>query len=243
MQISPATRKVLENYSGINSNIFIEPGNRIATKSPDDTMLSEYTASETFTDELGLFDLPQFLQVMSLFSNPEIVFDGQVAGGRSTVKVQDGQNSATSVRYTLSSKDQLVYPQNSLREFDMGETVNFTLAASHLKELLKAASVLGVRYIMFENRDGKIVSSVSDVVNSKSRSTENMFQRTIQDYDGEKNFRSVFRIEQLKFVEGDYDITASEHLVTRFTLTNSAAGELVYWVAAEDKGSFFGEEN
>lgn len=237
MKISPQTRKVLENYSGINSNIYIEPGNRICTKSPDDTMLSEYVASETFDKEIGLFDLPQFLQVLGLFSEPEIKHTRE-----STVTIEDGTSQLTSLRYTLSSKDQLIYPQNSLRDFDMGETIDFTLQSAHMKELLKAASVLGVRYIVFESFDGKIVARVADIVNSKARSTENTFHRVIGDYTETKPFRFVFRLEQFKFVEGDYQVSASGEMVTRFTLANSP-NELIYWIAVEDKGSFYGESN
>ena len=62
IKLSKETMDILKNYSSINSNIFINSGNRISTISPIKNILSEVEVSETFVVGFGIWDLPKFLR-------------------------------------------------------------------------------------------------------------------------------------------------------------------------------------
>jgi hypothetical protein len=56
----------------------------------------------------------------------------------------------------------------------------------------------------------------------------------------EENFNFVFKINNLKMVEGDYKVSISSKLISHFVNVNSGNLSLDYWVALE-KTSTYGE--
>ena len=68
MKLSNETRDVLKNFASINSNIVFNGGNEIKTMSEAKNIMSTATVAETFPDNLlGIYDLNEFLGVMSMF--------------------------------------------------------------------------------------------------------------------------------------------------------------------------------
>ena len=59
--ISKQTLGILKNFSSINSNILISPGNVIKTISPMKNIMSKSTVKETFETEFGIWDLNKYL--------------------------------------------------------------------------------------------------------------------------------------------------------------------------------------
>ena len=89
IKLSKETMDILKNYSSINSNIFINSGNRISTISPIKNILSEVEVSETFDVVFGIWDLPKFLGTISIFNDPELEFHEKyvlILNGNSTIK-------------------------------------------------------------------------------------------------------------------------------------------------------------
>ena len=75
VSLSRRTLEILKNFSTINSNILIEPGNTISTISPVKNVMAEATVEETFDVQFGLWDLNKFLGVVSLFDSPKFRFE------------------------------------------------------------------------------------------------------------------------------------------------------------------------
>jgi len=75
LKISNETLEILKNFSSINSNILVKPGNTIATISPIKNIMAEAKVSENFDCEFGIWDLNKFLGTISLFDDPEFVFE------------------------------------------------------------------------------------------------------------------------------------------------------------------------
>ena len=67
--LSNRTLDVLKNFSTINSNILVRPGNVINTISPIKNVMAEATVEENFDTEFGIWDLGKFLGTISLFDN------------------------------------------------------------------------------------------------------------------------------------------------------------------------------
>ena len=76
MKLSDQTIEILKNYSSINSNIKIKKdSNKLYTVAPAKNVLSRASVAETFPQEVNLYDLGEFLNVMgSLHSDPELEF-------------------------------------------------------------------------------------------------------------------------------------------------------------------------
>ena len=75
MKLSKETIEVLKNFASINSNILVNPGDTLTTVSPVKNVLAEAKVPESFPIQFGLWDLNKFLGVVSLFQDPEFVFD------------------------------------------------------------------------------------------------------------------------------------------------------------------------
>mgnify|MGYP003330157475 CR=1 FL=1 len=65
MNLSSDTVAVLKNFSDINQNILVKPGNKIQTISTMKNILAEAEVSEKFEDEFAIYDLPEFLRSLS----------------------------------------------------------------------------------------------------------------------------------------------------------------------------------
>ena len=65
MQISKSTIDILKNFSGINGSILVKPGNRLDTISITKNILASAEISETFDVEFGIYDVSEFLNVVT----------------------------------------------------------------------------------------------------------------------------------------------------------------------------------
>ena len=64
MNISTDTISVLKNFSDINQNILVKPGNKIQTISTMKNILAEAEITEKFDSEFAIYDLPEFLRAV-----------------------------------------------------------------------------------------------------------------------------------------------------------------------------------
>ena len=67
MNLSSDTLSVLKNFSDINQNLLIKPGNKVQTISTMKNILAEAEISEKFESEFAIYDLPEFLRSVELF--------------------------------------------------------------------------------------------------------------------------------------------------------------------------------
>ena len=76
MNITTDTLSVLKNFSDINQNILVKPGNKIQTISTMKNILAEAEVTEKFDSEFAIYDLPEFLRAVELFQKPSLNFNG-----------------------------------------------------------------------------------------------------------------------------------------------------------------------
>ena len=74
LTLSKPTIQILKNFSAINSNLLIRPGNKLVTMSSYKNIVAEAMVEETFEQEFGIWDLSQFLGIITLFEQPELEF-------------------------------------------------------------------------------------------------------------------------------------------------------------------------
>ena len=99
---SKNTLAILKNFSSLNSNLLVRPGNVINTITPSKAGMALATVDETFDVEFGIWDLNKFLGVISLFNNPTFAF------GEKSVRIKNGGDSV--VNYYYSEPKLLSYP-------------------------------------------------------------------------------------------------------------------------------------
>lgn len=117
MNLSSDTVNVLKNFSDINQNILVKPGNKIQTISTMKNILAEAEVSEKFEDEFAIYDLPEFLRSVELFEKPELKFNGGT-----NVKISQ---SSQSIKYFFADKSVIVSPSKGINMPD--KHVTFTL--------------------------------------------------------------------------------------------------------------------
>ena len=222
MKISKRTFDILKNFSTINSNILIEPGNKLSTISSTKSILVEVEVDEDFETRFGIWDLNKFLGTVSLFTDPEFEFSDK------HVTIFGSNNS--SVKYFYSEPKLLTTPTKKINMPSVA--FSFNLTGKQLTEMYKAASVLQLPDLCIRSIDGKIMLIAED----KTDTTSNNFCIDVnQETDSE--FEMYLKMENLKLYPGDYRVDVCQKIVSRFTNVSSSK-DFVYWIALESDSSY-----
>jgi hypothetical protein len=220
MKLSKETIEVLKNFASINSNILVNPGDTLTTVSPVKNVLAEAKVPESFPIQFGLWDLNKFLGVVSLFQDPEFVFDEKFA----TI-----YNKNSSVKFFYSEPKLLTAPTKKIQMPEV--VVNFELKQKDFSELMKAAAVLQLPDICVRSNEDKIEMVVLD----KKDTTSNSYSIVVGDNTDNASFNMYMKAENMKLIPGDYDVGISEKVVSRFVSKNRY---LTYWIALETESTY-----
>ena len=107
MKLSDKTLSVLKNFSSINQSILFKEGNKLRTISVMKNILAEATVTEDFSKDFGIYDLNEFIGVLSLVQEPSLKFDEQF------VSIADASEMITLRRSSDDIRRFLCTPQNS----------------------------------------------------------------------------------------------------------------------------------
>ena len=218
MKLSKQTIEIFKNFSTINSNILIQPGNVVKTISPQKNILARAVVEEEFPVTVGIWDLNRFLAAVSLFDDPDFNF-------REKYVLISGNGS--SVKYYYSEPKLLTVPT---QEITMpGSAIRFSITQNDLQDVLKAAAVLQLPSLDIEGND----DGVDIVAHDKTNPSSNSFSRELRLIEKsipDENFRYTFRTENLKIIRGNYNVNVTEKIVSEFVNT---AMDLTYWIALE----------
>ena len=216
MKLSQETVGLIKNFAGINSNLLLKSGNKLATISAQKNVMADAVVSETFPD-FGIYDLNEFLGAMSLFEDPELTFSEK------WVTIEQGGNS---IKYFAADASVLTAPQKAIT-FPEAE-IEFNMSANMLSMIQRTASVLRASDVSIVG-DG---STMSVVVGDKKNATGNSYNSSVGASD--KKFKVNLKVENLKMIPGDYAVSVSSKKISRF----KGNGDLVYYVAVEADSSF-----
>ena len=216
MKLSKETVGLIKNFAGINSNLLLKSGNKLATISAQKNVMADATVNETFPD-FGIYDLNEFLGAMSLFEDPELTFSDKY------VTISQNGNS---IKYFAADASVLTVPQKEIKFPDA--EIDFAMTSTMLNMIQKTASVL-------RSSDVSIVgdgSTMSVIVGDKKNATGNSYNTNVGQTD--KTFKVNLKVENLKMLPGDYAVSISSKKISRF----KGNGDLVYYVAVEADSSF-----
>lgn len=218
MKLDKQTLAILKNYASINTNLLLLPGSVIKTRSVQNTIFSSVTVPEVFPNEFGIYDLNEFLGVLSLFNNPELDFNDKF------VRIYEGSNS---IKYFSADQSVLSVPKKDITFPD--PEISFKITPDNLAQINRAASVMRVPDLSFVGESSTLKMMVSD----KKNLTSNAFE--VEVGPTEYNFNVKFRIEMLKFMSLDYSVDISSKKVARFTAKDN---NLSYFIGVESDSVF-----
>jgi len=222
VKISKRTLDILKNFSTINSGILVNEGNLLTTLSSTKNILAEARVDETFPRQFAIWDLNKFLGTVSLFKDPDFIFD------ENFVTVKSG---GSSVRYYYCAQN-LVTSTNKRITMPTA-VVEFDLKAKDFAEVMKAASVLQVQHLCVRSsEDG---SKIELAVVDKSDTTSNFYSLEVGDNTSGATFEFIFDVDNLKILQGDYRVSISQKIVSCFINKNEP---LTYWIALNGDSSY-----
>ena len=222
MKINQSTQDILKNFSEINTNILIKPGNELNTISTMKNILAKATINESFDSEFGIYDLNEFLSVVSSLDKPELTLQEK----HLTISAE---GSRSKVKYFYSDPSVIVSPN---KEVNMPESdVTFSLSESNLAQLRKMAAILSSPDLaLVGEKGGDVVLKVCD----KKNDTSNKFDIVVGE-NATANYTFYFKVENLKMISGDYDVAVSSKSIAHFTNTKLP---IQYWIALEPDSVF-----
>lgn len=223
MELTDSTLQVLKNYATINPNIVVTEGSVLKTISVARNVLSTAQLNEEFPQGFGIYDLNEFLNVLSLVDSPRLRFEKDyVVVGDSTGR--------SSVKYFFSDPEMLTSPG---KDINMPESeVKFTLDTDTLSKVKRAAAALGHDEISITPTTGAIRLSVVDTKDS----TSNAFSIDVEgDYPEGVDFNFILNVGNLKVINEDFEVEISSKLISHFTSKQSA---IEYYIALEKTSTY-----
>tara|TARA_E500000318_G_scaffold103738_1_gene109103 strand:+ start:446 stop:1114 length:669 start_codon:yes stop_codon:yes gene_type:complete len=222
MKLSDATKEILKNFSEINPNLMITPGREIKTISTMKNILATAGVEENFPQEIAIYDLSEFLGMLSLFNKPSFAFDDK------SMTINE-EGTSTKSKYYFADPSILTTPQKDVK---MPATeVEFTLTETDLSKTKKAAAMLQLPDISIKSDNGDIIMSAID----KKNDTANTYGVKVGTTDKEFDFH--FKTEHFKMLPGDYNVYISSKLISNFRHKTKT---IQYWIALENTSKYEG---
>ena len=223
MKLSNETVTVLKNFSTINQNLVIKPGNNISTMSAMKNIVAKAKVEEEFTKEFAIYDLNEFLASLSLFDNPDLDFQDDFVV----------MSNEAHLKYWYSDPSVVTTP---MKEVTMPEgEVSFTLESNMISDVQKAAAVIGAPDMGLEAMSkGIAVLKVTD----KKNSTANDYavKVDVNNEDGKDvPYKFWFKVENLKLLPGTYNVSVSSKNISHFVNTKV---DVDYFIALEPESKY-----
>lgn len=221
MQLSSDTLNVLKNFATINPNVVIKPGQKLKTISEAKTILASANIVEDFPVEFGIYDLNEFLSVLSLIEDPHLMFEDKWVGIHG-----NGQ----SIKYYYSETEILTQPSKDITMPECELGINIT--NDQLKALKQAGAVLGHNDLAISGENGVVTAKVFD----EKDATSNTFEMELDKDNACKNdFNFVVNMPNLKLLPGDYFVNISSKLISNWTNNDYPVD---YFIALEKSSTF-----
>ena len=217
MKFDAKTVSVLKNFSHINLSMAFREGNVLRVMSPNKTIIAKATVPVTFDRRFAIKNLNTMLSTLSFYEDPEVTFNEK----NFTVS-KDG--SQTTLAYV--SEDTIKVPPEkdlTLSSID----VSFNISAKSLSNIQKMIGALGVPEVAIIGDGTNLSVAAIDSKNANSDSHNEIVGTT------DKNFRLIFKAENLKVIPGDYSIDVSSRGISHFK-----GAEAEYWIVVEQNSTY-----
>lgn len=198
MKFSQSTLAILKNFSRINSSVVLQKGNTIMTSAVNGTIFAEVTIDDDIDMDVGIYDLNQFLSIMSLMGE-----NAEVSHEDDSIVIK---NDISTINFDAADQNTIVYPKNSIK-FPQAQVV-IELKASEFTQLFKVCRSMKIDTLCISNQNDKIV-----ITGYKKSADEEfkkpIYQSVVGEFDGEddQEFKFFINMDNVKdLLESDYTI-------------------------------------
>lgn len=219
MELSKETLTLVKNFASINGSLMLKQGNKLSTISEGKNIMADATIAETLPMDFGIYDLNEFLNVVSLFPTTNLDFQEKY------VLVSDGGTSR--IKY-FAAGEGVVKAAPTTIKFPTAD-ITFTLDAAQLAMIQRTSSALKASDVSIVG-DG---TTLKVLVSDKKNDTSNAYEVVIGQTD--ETFKANLKVENLKMLPNDYTVEISKKKISRFTHT---ASDLTYYIAVEADSEF-----
>ena len=223
MKLSDHTIEVLKNFATINQNLVIKEGSTLSTMSAMKNIVAKADVEESFDKEVAIYDLNEFLASISLFTSPILDFK------EGFVTIKEENSPKNSLKYFYSDPSVVTSPSKTITM--PSKEVSFTLNGENLNKLKRAAGVIQAPDLVLEKKDADVFLTVKD----KKNDTANTFSVDVDTITEGSNFKFYYKVENLKVMEGNYDVEISSKNISHLSSSNK---DVEYWVALEPESSY-----
>ena len=218
MKLSNETVSVLKNFSTINQNLVIKSGSTITTMSAMKNIVAKADVKENFPQDFAIYDLNEFLSVITFFENPELQFEDSFV-----IVTEEG--SRTRARYFFSDPSVVTTPTKPIT---MPECeVKLNISSDILDRITRGASVIGAPDLALESGTLKATD--------KKNETANDFQMDIEVESDSNDYKFWFKVENLKLIPDSYDVQISSKSISHF---KNSKGDVEYFIALEPESTY-----
>ena len=223
MKLSDHTVDVLKNFASINQNLIIKEGSTLTTMSAMKNIVAKAEVEESFHKEVAIYDLNEFLASISLFSSPVLEFN------EGFVTIKEENTPKNSLKYFYSDPSVVTSPNKTITM--PSKEVSFKLNGENLNKLKRAAGVIQAPDLVLEKKNTDVFLTVKD----KKNDTANTFSIDVDTVEDGSDFKFFFKVENLKVMDGDYDVDISSKNISHLASSNK---DVEYWVALEPESSY-----
>jgi hypothetical protein len=216
MTLSKKTLEVLKNFATINSNFYYSGEGKIKTISPMKNILADSVIEEDLP-EFGIYDLSEFLSVLSLYRSPCLDFSEDY------IDISWEEKANTAVRFHFAAKNILTVSDKTIDIEDF--FVSIKLPKDLLSDTVKSAAVLQLSDIVLKS-DG--ITTTFGVIDKKD-GNKNSHLTVIDNVDSTTEYEFYFKYENLKMIPNDYTLSISKEGIAKFE-----SEDVTYWVATEN---------
>ena len=217
MNLSEQTISVLKNFATINQNLVIKKGKTLMTMSSMKNIIAKANIEENFPKEVAIYDLNEFLASLSLFKSPTLDFQDQY------LTMNEGSNK---IKYFYSDPSVVQSPSKMLTM--PNPEVKFTINSSDLSKMKRAAGVINAPDMVLEKNGSGTFLTAKNAKND----TANTYSTDIE-VDSEGTYKFYFKVENLKLMDGDYDVQISSQNISHFSGKN-----IEYFIALEPDSTY-----
>lgn len=210
---------VLKNFSTLNPSIVVKEGNKLETISTSKAILAEAMVPIVFEKRFAIYNLPRFIQTISLFKDPDFTFENKY------VKISEGNKSVNYMYAEERTMEKYKVPEN--KPVMGNPDIEFDITSQNLRDMEKAISILGVPNFIFEGDGTNILLKADNVQNPTSDNYSLIVGQT------DKVFRGIFDASSLKMMKDDYKIHISNTGISRFI-----GNKVSYFVVFDYKSKF-----
>lgn len=229
MKLSKSTIDIIKNFSTINQGMLFKPGKQLKTVSPKKNILAVANIEDNIEGEFAIYDLNQFLSVVSLTDENSFNIEGDNLLISKSVEIQDNKKADISVVFRSAQKNMIVSPPEKDIQFPEPE-IHLHMSEKVIDMMYRYASVLGSPHVGFESDGKDVYLSGFDSTGAKSHMSKIRFA----DGNGD-TFSLCFSLENLRLFPGDYDLHISSKGVSHW---KNKTVDVEYWITVNPGSTY-----